>query len=524
MALLVLAVAQLVTTAFLLFALLRRKTGEAATIQAFGTIADTVRTEADRVRSDAAGQSLTVRQGLDEAIQRFQDSLLNRLDVAIENIRLPIAGIGQKLDTDIAKMGKEASENREALRQAIQTRLDTFGDRQVVAARELREELTGNFKRTSDILSATSRDLGAQQQERLDKVAAELKNMSDQHAAMQETLRNAVESRLDAIRTENSAKLDEMRQTVDEKLQTALEQRLGESFRTVSEQLDRVHKGLGEMQTLATGVGDLKRVLSNVKTRGTLAEGQLGNLLGDFLSPDQFIKNAQIKAGSAERVEFAIKFAVNGTDSPLLLPIDAKFPRDDYERLVEAADRADSESMEQASLALETRIKAFAKSIGDKYISPPVTTDFGILFLPTEGLFAEVLRRPGLHEAVLREHRVMIAGPTTLSSMLSAFQMGFRSLAIQQRSSEVWKILGAVRTEFADHGKVVGKLQKLLGTASKTIDDLGTRTRAMNRKLRDVETLPGTDAQAVLGLTVAVLASEEEDSVTETEATVAALH
>jgi DNA recombination protein RmuC len=309
-----------------------------------------------------------------------------------------------------------------------------------------------------------------------------------------------VEGRLDAIRAENAAKLDEMRQTVDEKLQTALEKRLGESFRTVSEQLDRVHNGLGEMQKLAVGVGDLKRVLSNVKVRGTLGEGQLGTLLDQYLAPDQFLKNAQIKDHTGERVDFAIRLPSGAGDAPVLVPVDAKFPTEDYERLVTAADGADTDGIAEASVALEKTIRQCAKSICEKYIFPPVTTDFAILFVPTEGLFAEILRRPGLYDSIQREHRVMIAGPTTLSAMLSAFQMGFRSQAIRERSMEVWKVLGAVRTEFSEHGKVVAKLQKQLGAASNTIDKLGTRTKAMNRKLKEVEALPASDAKALLEL------------------------
>jgi DNA recombination protein RmuC len=265
------------------------------------------------------------------------------------------------------------------------------------------------------------------------------------------------------------------------------------------------------MNVLATGVGDLKKVLTNVKTRGTWGEIQLGMLLEQFLSPDQYLRNAQVRAGSAERVEFAVKFASRDVEGDLLLPIDAKFPHEDYERLVQAAERADVEGVEDAAIALEARVKSFAKAICEKYISPPQTTDFAILYLPTESLYAEVLRRPGLQENLQREHRVTIAGPTTLAAMLNAFQMGFRSLAIQKRSSEVWQILGAVRAEFADHGKVVAKLQKQLGAASNTIEALGTRTKAMNRKLRDVETLPVAEAQAVLGLSTAALAAEEDD-------------
>lgn len=502
-----------ILTLLLLLGVGRKATAVPVDVEA---VSQTVRTEADRIRNDSAEQSRGVRQEVGEAIQRFQDSFAQKLDAGIEAIRAPVSEIGKKLDADIGKMSEDAQAGRELLRTTIETKLDIYGDRQANAARDLKLELTSSFDRTTEVLSGTIKLLGTQQQERLEKVAVELNGMSERQNVAQESLRTTVENRLDAIRTENATKLDEMRQTVDEKLQTTLEARLGDSFRLVSEQLDRVHKGLGEMQNLAIGVGDLKRVLSNVKTRGTMAEGQLGMLLEQFLSPDQFIRNAQIKEHSSERVEFAIKFP-GGVDGPTLLPIDAKFPNDDYDRLVQAADRGDAEAVEQAAAALEARVKSFAKLISEKYVSPPITTDYGILFLPTEGLFAEVLRRPGLHERLQRDYRVMIAGPTTICSMLSAFQMGFRSIAIQERSSEVWKILGAVRTEFADHGKVVAKLQKQLGTATKTIDELGTRTRAMNRKLKDVETLPGEQAQNVLGLTSAVLAAAEEDDETEDE-------
>jgi DNA recombination protein RmuC len=478
----------------------RPPANDPALTRRFDELAATVRNEADRARNDTSEQTRGVRQEIGQ-----------RLDVGIEAIRSLITDIGLKLNADIAYMERNAGESRELLRSTVENKLDGFGDRQANSARDLRTDLFESFTRTADVLSQTTKDLSAQQQERLEKVALELNGMADRQSAAQETLRLAVEGRLDAIRSENAVKLEEMRNTVDEKLQATLDQRISDSFRTVSEQLERVHLGLGEMQVLANGVGDLKRVLSNVKIRGTFAEAQLGSLLEQFLTPDQFQKNAQIKPHSAERVEFAIKFVGRDSDQPLLLPIDAKFPREDYERLVQAADRADVEGVEAASIALERSIKTFAKSISDKYIDPPTTTDFAILFLPTESLFAEALRRPGLHDQLLRDHRVMIAGPTTLSSMLSAFQMGFRSLAIQERSSEVWKILGAVRTEFAEHGKVVMKLQRQLGTASKTIDELGTRTKVMNRKLKDVETLPGVDALKVLGLTNAALASAEDE-------------
>jgi DNA recombination protein RmuC len=419
-------------------------------------VGETVRTEADRIRANASDEAQRLRQEVSEAIRAFQA--------------------------------------------ATETKLDATDARLAAAARETREALTGSFKETREGLTATLAGLGEVQKERLDKVLASLDALNQRQGQAAEALRLTVEGRLDALRSENTAKLDEMRKTVDEKLQTELEKRLGESFRTVSEQLERVHKGLGDMQTLATGVGDLKKVLSNVKTRGILAEGQLGMLLDQFLSPGQYIANAQVKAGSAERVEFAIRLPVGDDGVDVLMPIDAKFPQEDYARLVEASERADVDGVATAAAALELRVKACAKAIHDKYINPPVTTETGILFLPTEGLFAEVLRRPGLLEHIQTEYRVAIAGPTTLSSMLSAFQMGFRSLALQKRSGEVWRLLSAVRTEFAKHSETVERLKRHLNAAANTIDQLGTRTNAMNRKLRDVESLPQGEAQELLGL------------------------
>ena len=492
-----------------LFGLVRRGNGGKASPE--DNASQTIRTEADRIRSDASEHARGLRQEVGDTIRGFQDSLALRLDAGIEGLKAPIVGIGQKLDADIARMGQEANTNRDALRLSIEAKLDTSDARLANSALELRKELTTNFKLTSDVLSNTIKDLGSHQRERLEKVALELSQMSQHQTAAQENLRLTVEGRLDALRTENSVKLDEMRQTVDEKLQSTLETRLGESFRIVSEQLERVYQGLGEMQVLATGVGDLKKVLTNVKTRGTWAEVQLGMLLEQFLSPDQYVQNAQIKADSMERVEYAVRFASRDSDDHVLLPIDSKFPQEDYERLIQASERADVDAVERASAALESYIKLSAKTICDKYICPPQTTDFAILYLPTEGLFAEALRRPGLHEHLQREYRVTIAGPTTLASMLNAFQMGFRSLAIQKRSSEVWKILGAVRAEFADHGKVVEKLRNQLGAATNTIDALGTRTRVMNRKLRDVEMLSDGTAPQVLGLTVELPTEAESD-------------
>ncbi|HLN25774.1 MAG TPA: DNA recombination protein RmuC, partial [Patescibacteria group bacterium] len=339
-------------------------------------------------------------------------------------------------------------------------------------------------------------------EQRLEAFARQMGEMAKANEARQDTLRQTVEQRLLALQQDNAAKLEQMRHTVDEKLQGTLEKRLGESFKLVSERLELVHKGLGEMQTLANGVGDLKKVLTNVKTRGTWGEVQLGNLLEQILTADQYAANALCREGSADRVEYVIRLPGKGEgEGEVLLPIDAKFPREDYERLLEAADRADVDAVEAASKALEMRVKSFAKDVFTKYVNPPRTTDFAILFLPTEGLYAEVLRRPGLVDQLQRDYRVNLCGPTTLGALLNSLQMGFRTLAIQKRSSEVWEILGAVKTEFSKYGEVLDKVQKKLIEATQSIDQVNIRKRAIDRKLRAVAEMPVGVAEGLLELT-----------------------
>ncbi|MCW0182866.1 MAG: DNA recombination protein RmuC [Zavarzinia sp.] len=321
---------------------------------------------------------------------------------------------------------------------------------------------------------------------------------------------DVLERRFDRLAADSAAKLEEMRRTVDEKLQGTLEARLGESFRQVSERLEAVHRGLGEMQSLAAGVGDLKRVLGNVKARGIWGEMQLDALLGQILTPEQFLTNVATRPGSAERVEFAIRLPGHDKGMEVLLPIDAKFPREDYERLLDAADRADAEAVESAAKALETRLKAFARDIRDKYLNPPQTTDFAIMFLPTEGLYAEALRRPGLVDLLQRDFRVIPAGPTTIAALLNSLQMGFRTLAIEQRSSEVWQLLGAVKTEFARYGEVLDKVQKKLVEASSQIDKVAVRRRAIDRQLRQVEGLDPVATARLIDLEIADSGPEED--------------
>jgi DNA recombination protein RmuC len=305
--------------------------------------------------------------------------------------------------------------------------------------------------------------------------------------------------------------LEQMRKTVDEKLQGTLERRLGESFKLVSERLEVVHQGLGEMQKLASGVGDLKKVLTNVKSRGTWGEMQLGNLLEQVLTSEQYACNVATRPGSNERVEFAIRLPGRGNASgaPVWLPIDAKFPKEDYERLVEAAEHADAAALELAATQLENRIKLEAKSIRDKYVEPPHTTDFAILYLPVEGLYAEVLRRPGLLDVLQRDFRITIAGPTVLTALLNSLQMGFRTLAIEKRSSEVWQVLAAIKTEFGKFGEVIGRVQKKLQEASNVIDSAATRTRAIERQLRAVGE-SSTPGSLVNGATPELLPLDDE--------------
>ncbi len=351
-------------------------------------------------------------------------------------------------------------------------------------------------------LAATQQQQEAALRRFSDTLAEQLRLLSDTHERRATEMRQAVETRLSALQEGNEKKLEQMRATVDEKLHATLETRLGESFKQVADRLEQVHKGLGEMQTLARDVGALNRVLTNVKTRGIFGEMQLAGLLEQVFTPEQYAANVATVPGSSERVEFAIRLPGQRSDGvPLWLPIDAKFPREDYERLLEAQDRADPVAVEAAAKAIEMRLRLEARSIREKYVSPPHTTDFGILFVPTEGLYAEALRRPGLMEALQREHKVMLTGPTTLLATLTSLQMGFRTLALEKRSAEVWEVLGAVKTEFGKFGDVLAKTKKKLGEASDTLDAAAVRTRAMERRLKGVEALPEAQvAQLIPGL------------------------
>jgi DNA recombination protein RmuC len=371
----------------------------------------------------------------------------------------------------LAKTGEANAQQLEAMRHAI-----------TLQAKAGREEQAGALRHFGDTLNQT------------------LATLTESNAQRMGEIRGTLEAKIRDLQADNGARLEEMRRTVDEKLHATLEHRLGESFKLVSDRLDKVHQGLGEMQQLAIGVGDLKRVLTNVKSRGTWGEVQLGMLLEQMLTVDQYAKNVETVPGSGERVEFAIKLpGLTDGGTPVWMPIDAKFPKEQYERMAEAADRADAEGVALAVRDLERVLKSEARTICQKYISPPLTTDFGILFLPTEGLYAEVMRRPGLADEIQRTCRITIAGPSTLCALLNSLQMGFRTLALEKRSSEVWQVLGAVKTEFGKFGDVLATTRMTLERAAKNIEQAETRSRQMSRKLKSVEALPAEVAQQLLG-------------------------
>jgi len=399
------------------------------------------------------------------------------LRTALEVLKAQGQDLERDLRQDLAIARNEQAGGAKTLR-------DEVGDRLARFTQETRSQLA----------DATSAQL--KQAQLADGRIAELTKVSE---AKLEAVRTSVEQRLDALRVENARKLDEMRATVDEKLQATLDTRLGESFKQVSERLEQVHKGLGEMQSLASGVGDLKRVLTNVKTRGTWGEVQLGALLADLLRPEQYAQNVATRPGSDKRVEYAVRMPGRADDGmPCWLPIDCKFPLEAWQRLQDAIERADADTVEASRRTLEQFFKAQGREIHDKYVAPPHTTDFAILFVPTESLFAEAVARPGLADALQRDCRVTIAGPTTLAALLNSLQMGFRTLAIEQRSTEAWRVLGAVKAEFGKFGDLLAKTQKKLLEASNTIDEARGKSTTIVRKLRDVEALPLADAGRLL--------------------------
>ena len=441
------------------------------------------------------------------------DQLVARLQPLQENLERQLRD----------ELQRNAQGQRADMAQAQQTMLQQGSE----VARIQNEQIDGFRLQLGAVQQALSSGLqqqSAHQGEALarlsDSLAQQLRALAANNDARLLEMRTQMETRLAALQEGNEKKLEQMRQTVDEKLHATLEQRLGESFKQVADRLEQVHRGLGDMQVLARDVGSLNKVLTNVKTRGILGEVQLGALLEQVFTVEQYASNVEVVPGSGARVEFAIRLPQrgagqglgNGTGSgqgaaqgfdgaaPTWLPIDAKFPREDYERLIDAQERSDAAAVEAAAKALEQRVRLEARSIREKYIAAPHTTDFAILFLPTEGLYAEVLRRPGLMQALQMEHRIILAGPTTLLAMLNSVQMGFRTLALERRSAEVWEVLGAVKTEFGKFGDVLAKTQKKLQEASNTIEAAAVRTRAMGRKLQEVQALPDSSAGDLIGL------------------------
>lgn len=415
-----------------------------------------------------------LRALVQQGSERLERELRHEIQQSSQGARQELGQTLATFQQTLTQQGAEATRTQN-------TQIDAFG-----------QQLALMQKTVADTLHTQLSSMG-------DTTARRLNELSDANTRNMTAMRDALNQQLAQLQATNATKLDEMRATVDEKLQSTLQARLGESFKQVADRLEQVHKGLGEMQTLAQGVGDLKHLLTNVKTRGIFGEAQLASLLEQVFTPDQFAAQVATRPGSKNVVDFAVRLPGKlDSGAPLWLPIDAKFPNEDYERLLDAQGNADVAGADAAGKALETRIRLEARSIADKYLEPPHTTDFAILFLPTEGLYAEVLRRPGLMESLQRDHRVTLAGPTTLLAMLSSLQMGFRTLALEKRSSEVWQVLGAVKTEFEKFGNVLAKVKSQTQTVLNTLDSAETRSRAMGRALKKVEALPEGQAQALI--------------------------
>lgn len=466
------------------------------------------RTLREEMATNREESSSCARQGREElagAIKGLSDSLVTNMG--------EIAGLQKdQLDVFSARLHTltETNEARmEAVRGTVENQIrllqSSMAERHTEMREEAntnrqahREEIAASLKNFNDSVLKSVTDLAALQKAELRAVIEELQKLTASNESKLEGLRNVVDGRLKEIQENNAKQLDQMRATVDEKLQGTLEKRLGESFNHVAERLEKVHEGLGEMQMLATGVGDLKKLFGNVRARGAWGEVQLGALLADMLTPEQYEENVATKEGSGERVEYAIKYPGDQDGGVVYLPLDSKFPMDDYERLVDAWEKADLAEIESAGRKLEARVKACAKEISEKYLEPPKTTEFGLMFLPSESLYAEVARRTGLLDVVRRECRVNICGPSTLAVTLNAFRMGFRTLAIQKRSSEVWKLLGAVKTQFGHFGDLLEKVKKKLDSTSDTVEGAMRKSRTIERKLRDVEVLPEPEVQALL--------------------------
>jgi DNA recombination protein RmuC len=455
-----------------------------------------LREEISKNREESTVQARQAREELAGSLTLSFDSLLARIS-EVSNLQK------NQLDVfanQLVTLTKSNEDRLNRVRDTLEAQLKTFQEEASANARQGREDLGLALKSLGDSTLNRISEMALLQRNQLEFFSSQITSLTQASEQKMDKLREGVESRLKLLQDDNSQKLDQMRGVVEEKLHKTLETRLGESFKLVSDRLELVHKGLGEMQTLAISVGDLKKVLTNVKARGTWGEIQLGNLLDQVLTGEQYAKNVATKRGSADRVEFAIRLPGQSDHGEVLwLPIDAKFPQEDYQRLVDAQERASGSEADDASKQLETRIKLEARAIKDKYIDPPYTTDFAIMFLPVEGLYAEVVRRPGLCDLLQRECRVVVAGPTTLAALLNSLSMGFRTLAIEKRSSEVWALLGAVKTEFGRFGDLLEKTHKKLEEASNTIENATKKSRTIEKKLKKVQELPSTEAVAMLG-------------------------
>jgi len=464
--------------------------------------------EASRSRAEAHAGGTALRQEVASLLGTLGSGLQSASDSAAQVDRERFDRFAGEIRRLLAESTSGASSGRDALQTTLLAQHETMRAEAAESRRAHREEIGRRLDAVNEIIATAMSAHSTSQRQDLADIRAQVEKLTESNELRIDDVRRTVDERLKEIAASNARELQEMRATVDEKLQGTLSQRLGESFALVTQRLEEVHRGLGEMQSLATGVGDLKKIMSNVKSRGGWGEVQLEALLEQMLSPEQYQRNVVTREASREAVEFAVKFPGKG-DVPLLLPLDAKFPVEDYQDLVEAHESGDAAAVEAAGRRLESSVRNSAKTIREKYVNPPVTTDFAILFLPTEGLYAEVLRRPGLAEQIQREQGVLIAGPTTLTAILNSLQMGFRTLAIEKRSSEVWRLLEAVKTEFGKFEDVIKKTIRNLDSARNQMDQLGVRTRAVTRKLRDVQVLPEPDAKLLLKL--APVSAEVED-------------
>jgi DNA recombination protein RmuC len=492
-----------------------------ATLRHLQDLNETNYTAIDGLRSMFDSASKDLRVGNEVKLDDIRREVADGLKVNTNLVASTLDRLSVSQQTQLADVNQQQKEMAQSNQESLDRIRDTFN----LSLRELRE---GNDQKLDEVEKNVSESLAAvatllekslqaastTQHAQIDALTQQMKELSERNQVALERIRTSFDTSVKDLQASNEKKLEEMRRTVDEKLHDTLEKRLGESFKQVSDRLETVHKGLGEMQSLASGVGDLKRVLTNVKVRGTWSEVQLGAILEQILIPEQWDKNVSVREDSLERVEYAVRLPGSKSDPSVCmwLPIDSKFPKEDYLRLQAAAEAGDASAVQSATDALLRELRRAAKDIHEKYVNPPSTTDFAIMFLATEGLYSEALRQQAFVEELQHRYRVIIAGPTNLAAILSSLRMGFQTLAVEQRAAEVWRVLGAVKTEFGKFGTVLDKVKRQLATASRTIDETGTRSRVMERQLRSVEQLSPVEAAAVLTLPQATLSCETIES------------